>query len=81
MMVHTRLSITSPESGHQPIYDKSKKVYMLFNGEIYNYKSLVDQFNLNFKKEFKYSDTDVLFKLIEKIGFVETLKNPIWDKT
>lgn len=75
MMVHTRLSITSPESGHQPIYNKSKKVYMVFNGEIYNYKSLVDQFNLNFTKEFKYSDTDVLFKLIEKIGFVETLKN------
>ncbi len=75
MMVHTRLSITAPEAGHQPIYDKSKKIYMLFNGEIYNYKSLAYQFNLNFTKEFKYSDTDVLFKLIEKIGFFETLKN------
>ena len=75
MMVHTRLSITAPQSGHQPIYKKSKKLYMVFNGEIYNYKSLAHKFGLGFGKEIKYSDTDVLFKLIEKIGFFETLKN------
>ncbi len=75
MMVHTRLSITSPQSGHQPICNKSKKLYMVFNGEIYNYKSLANKFRLDFSKEIKFSDTDVLFKLIEKIGFFETLKN------
>ena len=39
---------------------------MLFNGEIYNYKELLNNIVL---KDEDYSDTDLLFKLINKVGF------------
>ena len=72
MMVHTRLSITSPKEGHQPISNDLKTAYMIFNGEIYNYKSIAKK--LNFKPNKDFSDTDVLFKSIEVYGFHKTIK-------
>ena len=71
MMIHTRLSVTVPGEGHQPIQNSSETSYMIFNGEIYNYKELAAQYNL-FNNQ-RYSDTDLLFKMIEEIGFRETI--------
>lgn len=72
LMIHTRLAITNPRSGHQPISDSSEKSFMLFNGEIYNYKDLAKQYN--FMKDEDYSDTDILFKLIDEVGFINAIK-------
>ena len=72
MMVHTRLSITSPDQGQQPIFNKNKNAYMIFNGEIYNYQSLAKEFNILDNNDF--SDTDILFKLINKIGFYSAIE-------
>ena len=71
MMIHTRLAITNPKSGHQPISNKSKTAFMVFNGEIYNFKDLATEFN--FSETHNFSDTDLLFYLIEKIGFNKTI--------
>ena len=39
-MAMRRLSIIDLSSGKQPIYSDDKKIVIVFNGEIYNYRSL-----------------------------------------
>ena len=40
-LLHRRLSIIAPENeGHQPMTDFEKKIWLVFNGEIYNYLSI-----------------------------------------
>lgn len=66
---HTRLSIIdlSP-SGHQPMSNEDKTVWIVFNGEIYNYKSLRDEL-LSKGHQFKsQSDTEVILHLYEEKG-------------
>jgi len=42
--LHRRLAIIAPENeGHQPISDPERKVWLTFNGEIYNYMSLREE--------------------------------------
>jgi asparagine synthase (glutamine-hydrolysing) len=36
----SRLAIIDPEGSHQPIANEDESVFMVFNGEIYNYKAL-----------------------------------------
>lgn len=44
---HSRLAINDlTEKGNQPFFDKKKEVYSVTNGEIYNYKDLINQENL-----------------------------------
>jgi asparagine synthase (glutamine-hydrolysing) len=38
-----RLAIIDPEGSHQPIANEDNNVFMVFNGEIYNYKALRGQ--------------------------------------
>ena len=60
---HRRLSIIdlSP-TGHQPMIDDSNSIEIVFNGEIYNYKTLKDEL-LGLGHQFKTeSDTEVLIK-------------------
>jgi asparagine synthase (glutamine-hydrolysing) len=58
-----RLSIIDIEHGDQPFICKSKnrKIYLLCNGEIYNYKHLIEKYNLNTK-----SDCHVIFDMYLK---------------
>jgi asparagine synthase (glutamine-hydrolysing) len=68
----TRLGIIDVNSfdSNQPVYDD--RYMMVFNGEIYNYKELSNEYlqSNNFK-----SDTLVLFELLKKdISFVNNLK-------
>lgn len=68
-----RLSIQDiSENGLQPMFDYTKRFMLLFNGEIYNYKSLKKE--LDFKNFKSNSDTEVLlYTLIEK--GLESLKS------
>src|SRR5438128_11228275 len=44
-----RLSIIDLAGGHQPMADAEKTVWVIFNGEIYNFKNLGEEFeNLDY---------------------------------
>lgn len=57
-LAHARLSIIdlSP-AGHQPMADKDKKIWLTFNGEIYNFKELRQELEKTGKYNFQ-SQTD-----------------------
>lgn len=65
-----RLAIVDIQNGHQPFvyqFDK-RKILLVANGEIYNYKKLIEKFSLDTN-----SDCEVILKLYLKIGIEETL--------
>lgn len=81
-----RLSIQDMSSaGHQPMVSEDGRYVMVFNGEIYNFKQLKEEYlkEAVFKSG---SDTEVLLKLFEKKGkdSVKFLRGMfaflIWDK-
>ncbi|MFZ5955066.1 MAG: asparagine synthase (glutamine-hydrolyzing) [Nanoarchaeota archaeon] len=65
---HNRLSIIDlSKSGKQPMSDKDEKIWITFNGEIYNYielKALLEK-KYNFKSN---TDTEVLIYLYKEYG-------------
>ena len=63
-----RLSIIDLESGRQPISNENETLWIVFNGEIYNYREL--RLNLQKKNhDFKsHSDTEVILHLYEEYG-------------
>ena len=67
-----RLAIESLKDGQQPIEDE--KIIIGFNGEIFNYKELRSQYNL--EKSLYNSEVKVLFFLFHKFGpeFTELLE-------
>ena len=72
---HTRLSIVGGESGLQPFCAAKKKIGLVHNGEIYNYKEL--RHNLINKHHFiSESDSEVIIRLIE-----ENLNNGLLNAT
>lgn len=65
---HRRLSIIGLTTGHQPLSNEDSSIWIVFNGEIYNYKTLKkDLINRGhvFKSE---SDTEVILHLYEDMG-------------
>ncbi|MBN1126565.1 MAG: asparagine synthase (glutamine-hydrolyzing) [Sedimentisphaerales bacterium] len=40
---HTRLSVIDLESGDQPMGDQTRRYWIIFNGEIYNYREIRDE--------------------------------------
>ena len=63
-----RLSIIDLHTGDQPIYSEDQSKVIVFNGEIYNYKTLKNQLieqGCVFKT---HSDTEVILKLYEREG-------------
>ena len=68
-----RLSIIDLNTGHQPLSNEDESIWIVFNGEIYNYKelqsSLINQGHI-FKTK---SDTETIVHLYEQYG-VDCLK-------
>ena len=67
-MAMRRLSIIDLYSGSQPMYSEDKNIAIVFNGEIYNFKSLknrLNQLGITFKTA---SDTEVILKLYQNKG-------------
>jgi len=64
-----RLSIIDLEGGHQPMSNEDGTIWIVFNGEIYNFPSL--RRNLvaqGHKFRSDHSDTEVLIHLYEQVG-------------
>lgn len=67
-----RLSILDlSTNGSQPKQSSSKRYHVVFNGEIYNYKALAEQYELKNLKS--TSDTEVLVSLLDVLGVKETV--------
>jgi asparagine synthase (glutamine-hydrolysing) len=64
---HRRLAIIDlTKAGHQPMSNREKNIWITFNGEIYNYKSLRNELSeYDFKSN---TDTEVLLYAYEKWG-------------
>jgi len=76
---HQRLSILDlSENGTQPMTSASGNTTITFNGEIYNYKELISDYNL--RCDTSTTDTEVALELIEKIGIDKAcaLFNGMW---
>lgn len=81
---HLRLSIldVSP-SGHQPMADESGKIWLTFNGEIYNYLELKKELGGKYRSD---TDTEVILKAYKKWGpkcverFNGIFALAIWDE-
>lgn len=65
---HNRLSIIDIKQGNQPLWSNNKKIAIVYNGEIYNYKVLKKELHaqgVNFQSN---SDTEVILKMYELLG-------------
>jgi len=80
-----RLSIIDLAHGHQPIYDESGERVLVFNGEIYNYRSLRAELSARGHELRTASDTETIVHLHEDLGAacVERLRGmfafALWD--
>ncbi|MES2651687.1 MAG: asparagine synthase (glutamine-hydrolyzing) [Bacteroidota bacterium] len=82
----TRLSIQdTSKAGHQPMISDDGRHVIIFNGEIYNYQILKEQF-LNQDTFISNSDTEVILKMYVKMGkaMLQHLRGmfafTIWDR-
>lgn len=80
-----RLSIIDVEGGHQPLTNEDETVWVVFNGEIYNYKELRRELEGKGHRFRTMTDTEVIVHLYEELGegFVERLRGmfgiALWD--
>jgi asparagine synthase (glutamine-hydrolysing) len=63
-----RLSIIDLELGHQPIHNENQTVHLVFNGELYNYRSLQSQLTSRGHTFQTNSDTEVVVHAYEEWG-------------
>ena len=85
-LAHARLSIIDLEGGWQPIHNEDKSIWIVFNGEIFNYLELTESLEKQGHRFYTRSDTEVIVHLYEQYG-VDCLKHlngqfafAIWDK-
>ncbi len=67
-MAMRRLSIIDLSSGKQPIFSDDKQIVIVFNGEIYNYKTIKSRLVSEGVTFNTTSDTEVILKAYEKYG-------------
>jgi asparagine synthase (glutamine-hydrolysing) len=63
-----RLSIIDLAGGHQPIWNETKDVAVVFNGELYNYRDLRERLSLCGHRFATQSDTEILVHAWEEWG-------------
>lgn len=67
-LAHARLSIIDLEGGWQPIHNESKTIWIVFNGEIFNYMKLRLELENRGHRFYTKSDTEVIIHLYEEKG-------------
>jgi len=86
MLGMCRLSIIDIEGGHQPLSNEDGTIWVVFNGEIYNFVELRDSLVSQGHHFRTRSDTEVIVHLFEELGpkAIEQLDGmfalAIWDR-
>lgn len=87
-LVHRRLSIIDlSRSGRQPMSNEDESIWIAYNGEVYNFRELRKQYNLDAEGHtfLSRTDTEVLIHLYEAMGesFLNVLNGmysiALWD--
>lgn len=82
---HRRLSIIDLKGGHQPMHNEDESIWIVFNGEIYNYLDLRGYLEKKGHRFYTSSDTEVIIHAYEEFGdeCVKKLRGmfafAIWD--
>ena len=82
---HRRLSIVDLAAGHQPLANEHDTIWIVFNGEIYNYRALRRRLEGSHHTFQSDSDTETLVHLYEDegIGFLKLIEGmfaiAVWD--
>jgi asparagine synthase (glutamine-hydrolysing) len=63
-----RLSIIDVAGGHQPVFNEDKSIWIVFNGEIYNFPELRRDLESRGHRFTTHSDTEVIVHLYEEMG-------------
>jgi asparagine synthase (glutamine-hydrolysing) len=63
-----RLSIIDLAGGKQPIHNEDQTVWVVFNGEIYNFPTLRRELEQRGHQFYTHSDTEVIVHLYEEMG-------------
>ena len=67
-LAHARLSIIDLSGGDQPIYNEDRSIWIVFNGEIFNYPELRADLVEKGHRFYTQSDTEVLVHMYEEFG-------------
>jgi asparagine synthase (glutamine-hydrolysing) len=84
---HRRLSIIDLATGDQPIYNETRSVTVVFNGEIYNFPDLARELEARGHTFATRSDTETIVHAYEEFGleFVKRLRGmfafALWDES
>lgn len=63
-----RLSIIDLSSGHQPIHNEDRSIWVVFNGEIYNFQALRHSLEARGHRFYTNTDTEVIVHAYEEYG-------------
>src|SRR5690348_6656548 len=63
-----RLSIIDLAGGRQPVHNEDKSIWVVFNGEIYNFPDLRRELEARGHNFYTHSDTEVIVHLYEELG-------------
>jgi asparagine synthase (glutamine-hydrolysing) len=84
-LAHARLAIIDLSSGDQPIHNEDRTVWVVFNGEIFNYLELRRELEARGHRFYTHSDTEVIVHAYEEYGdrYVDHLNGQfaiaLWD--
>jgi len=67
-LAHARLSIIDLSEGIQPIHNEDKSLWIIYNGEVFNYPELRQELIKLGHKFYTTSDTEVILHLFEEKG-------------
>jgi len=63
-----RLSIIDLAGGHQPVFNEDRSIWVVFNGEIYNFRQLRSELQSRGHRLSTHTDTEVIVHLYEEMG-------------
>ena len=67
-LAQSRLSIIDLVGGIQPIHNEDKSLWIIFNGEIFNYPDLREYLISKSHQFYTHTDTEVILHLYEEEG-------------